>query len=709
MSSRMFYAPKEAQMTVRLGIDTGGTFTDLIGIDADTGALLIAKTPSTPSRPVDAIMSSIDLSEASTDAIDGISIGTTVATNALLQRNGATVIFVTTQGFEDIPHIQRMNRKYHFSLKWTKPKPLVERRNCLGVAERLDFHGRTLSPLTDEALEDLAQRVAERIADYPQGDVAIAVCLLFSYVNPAHELRLRDFLAQRFPDVPISLSHQVAPIWREYERGSTAIADGYVKPIMQRYIEDAFAAFARAGLDAPWSLMKSNGGKTPADAAEAEPIKFLLSGLAGGIIAGQYFGQLAGMGNVVTLDMGGTSCDVGLIRDGKISHSTNFEIEFGLPVATPTIDLTTIGAGGGSIAWIDKGGLLRVGPQSAGADPGPVCYDTGGQEVTVTDANLVLGRLNPDYFLGGTIQLSKPKAEQRVDELGERLRLDRMEAAQAVVDIANENMVNAIRVLSIDRGLDPREYALVAFGGAGPLHAADIAAKMGMKKVIVPVYPGLTSAFGALMAEPKISQVWSKHFRSDAIDAKTVGEHFDDMVSVALDQLRREGYTGEPEIERSISMRYWGQNYEQDVPMPPGAVTPELLEATLDEFHRLHEQFYGYSITGEVIELIRFNATVSGHTDAVTLPAMESNGHFPGGLPVAERPVYFQGHGLIDTPIYRRDDLAAGFAATGPLIVEEVSSTTVVHPGQRLEVGSTGVMTIDLSEDGKTARRQDGQ
>ena len=394
--------------------------------------------------------------------------------------------------------------------------------------------------------------------------------------------------------------------------------------------------------------------------------------------------------------MGGTSCDVGLIRDGKISHSTNFEIEFGLPVATPTIDLTTIGAGGGSIAWIDKGGLLRVGPQSAGADPGPVCYDTGGEEVTVTDANLALGRLNPDYFLGGTIQLSMPKAEAKLDELGERLGLDRMETAQAVVDIANENMANAIRVLSIDRGLDPREYALVAFGGAGPLHAADIAAKMGMTKVIIPVYPGLTSAFGALIAEPKITQVWSKHFRSDAIDAKTVGEHFDDMVDVALDQLRREGYAGEPEIERSISMRYWGQNYEQDVPMPPGAVTPELLEQTLEAFHRLHEQFYGYSITGEVIELIRFNVTVSGHTGAVTLPAMASNGHCPGGQPVAERPVYFQGHGLIDTPIYRRDDLPAGFAATGPLIVEEVSSTTVVHPGQRLEVGGTGVMTIEL-------------
>ena len=685
-------------MAVRLGIDTGGTFTDLIGIDDETGELVVAKTPSTPSRPVDAIMNAIARGGIGEGALEAISIGTTVATNALLQRNGATVLYVTTAGFEDVPYIQRMNRKHHFSLKWTKPRPLVERRNCLGVAERLDFHGRTLTPLTDEALEDLANRIAARIAAYPEGDVAIAVCLLFSYVNPAHELRLREFLHERFPGVPVSLSHEVAPIWREYERGSTVIADGYVKPIMQRYIEDAFAAFAQGGIDVPWSLMKSNGGKTPADAAEAEPIKFLLSGLAGGIIAGQYFGQISGAerGNLVTLDMGGTSCDVGLIRDGKIAHSTNFEIEFGLPVATPTIDLTTIGAGGGSIAWIDKGGLLRVGPQSAGADPGPVCYDTGGEEVTVTDANLALGRLNPDYFLGGTIPLNVAKAEMKLDELGHRIGLGRLETARAVVDIANENMANAIRVLSIDRGLDPREYALVAFGGAGPVHAADIAAKMGMSRVIVPVYPGLTSAFGALIAEPKITQVWSKHFRSDAIDARTVSEHFNDMVNAGLDQLRREGYAGEPEIERSISMRYWGQNYEQDVPMPPGPVTPELLEKTLEAFHRLHERFYGYSITGEVIELIRFNVTISGHTESVTLPAMPSNGRLPVGQPVGKRDVAFQETGVTETVIYRRDDLPAGFTATGPMIVEEISSTTVVHPGQRLEVGPTGVMIIAL-------------
>lgn len=683
-------------MAVRLGIDTGGTFTDLIGIDGETGDLVVAKTSSTPSRPVDAIMNAISLSEADPAALEGISIGTTVATNALLQRNGATVIYVTTNGFTDIPHIQRMNRKHHFSLTWTKPEPLVERRNCLGVAERVDFHGNVLTPLTEEGLEDLATRIEARLAEYPNADLAIAVCLLFSYVNPAHELRLREFLLNRFPGIPVSLSHEVAPIWREYERGSTAIADSYVKPIMQRYIEEAFVAFNEGGVNAPWSLMKSNGGKTPADAAEAEPIKFLLSGLAGGIIAGQYFGALAGASNLVTLDMGGTSCDVGLVRDGKISHSNNFEIEWGLPVATPTIDLTTIGAGGGSIAWVDKGGLLRVGPQSAGAVPGPVCYNTGGEEVTVTDANLALGRLNAEYFLGGTIELNMPKAEAKLDELGQRFGMGRMEIAQAVVDIANENMANAIRVLSIDRGLDPREFTLVAFGGAGPLHAADIAAKMGMKAVVIPVYPGLTSAFGALIAEPKITQVWSKHFRSDAIDAETVGEHFTTMVAASVDQLRREGFMGEPHLERSVSMRYWGQNYEQEVPMPEGEVTPDLLQQTLRAFDKVHEQVYGYSISGEVIELIRFNVTVSGEAEGVSLPAMASNGSRPAGVPAGSRQVYFQGEGRTETPIYRREELPAGFEAPGPSIVEEVSSTTVVHPGQTLKVHPSGVMTIAL-------------
>ena len=682
-------------MAVRMGIDTGGTFTDLIGIDEATNQLVIAKTPSTPRRPAQAVMNAIESCGVAADAIGALSIGTTVAANALLQRRGANVIYVTTRGFEDIPYIQRMNRKYHFSLKWRKPKPLVERRNCLGLAERLDFHGSVLIPLEERALQELAQEIEARLPDYPAGSVAIAVCLLFSYVNADHELRVRAFLRERFPAIPVSLSHEVAPIWREYERGSTVIADGYVKPVIQDYVSSTRQELTAKQLHMPWALMKSNGGRTTPELAEAEPIQLLLSGLAGGLIAGHFFGQLVGLDNLVTLDMGGTSCDVGLIRGGRIGYSTNFEIEFGLPVATPTIDLTTIGAGGGSIAWIDKGGLLRVGPQSAGAEPGPVCYDAGGEEVTVTDANLVLGRLDPDYFLGGKIALNVAKAGEAVARLGERLGLDRHAAAQAVLDIANENMANAIRVLSIDRGLDPREFALVAFGGAGPLHACDIAAKVGMTQVVVPIYPGLTSAFGALIAAPKVNKVWSKHFRSDSTDAATVDEHFEDLVATVIAELRAEGYSGATQVARSISMRYWGQNYEQDVPVPEGKVTPALLQQTLAAFHRLHEQFYGYVIGGETIELIRFNVEATGELAPPALPSLPEDGRADARQ--VTRPVFFQGHGLIDCPIVQRQDLRAGFQATGPMVVEEIVSTTLVHPGQRLAVDRVGVIRIDLA------------
>jgi len=682
-------------MAVYIGIDTGGTFTDLIGVDEATNDFVIAKTASTPRRPADAVMNAIRSCGVPTDGIAAVSIGTTVATNALLQRRGAQVIYVTTKGFEDIPYIQRMNRKHHFSLKWRKPKPLVARRNCLGLAERLDFHGRVLVPLEESALQELAQRIEVLLPEYVKENVAIAVCLLFSYVNPDHELRVGTFLRGRFPDIPVSLSHEVAPIWREYERGSTVIADAYIKPIIQDYTKSTRAAMEAECLHMPWALMKSNGGRTTAESAEAEPIGLLLSGLAGGIIAGHFFGQLSGLENLVTLDMGGTSCDVGLIRGGKIGHSTNFEIEFGLPVATPTIDLTTIGAGGGSIAWIDKGGLLRVGPQSAGADPGPVCYDTGGEEVTVTDANLVLGRLNPDYFLGGKILLNLVRATEALAKLGERLGLDANSTAHAVLEIANENMANAIRVLSIDRGLDPREFALVAFGGAGPVHACDIAAKMGMTRVVVPIYPGLTSAFGALIAAPKVNKVWSKHFRSDSTDAATVDAHLRDLVASVIAELRAEGYTGATELTRSISMRYWGQNYEQDVAVPDGDITQERLQETLSAFHRLHERFYGYSIGNETIELIRFNVEATGKATTPSLPSLSKNAQVHVGQ--VSRPVYFQGHGLVECPIVQRDDLGAGFQAEGPMVIEEVVSTTLVHPGQRIEVNPVGVIHIDIS------------
>ena len=680
-------------MGVRCGIDTGGTFTDLVGLDDSSGELVVAKWPSSPANPVESIVGVARESGLASEDLSFLVLGTTVAINALLQRSGAHVIYVTTEGFEDVLHIQRINRRYHYSLEWVKPDPLVERCNCLGVRERINAKGEVLLPLVSEQVEELGQRIELRLAEYEGQDVAISVCLLFSYLNPQHEVDLKNYLESRFPLVPVSVSHEVAPIWREYERGSTVVADAYVKPILKRYVGAIRQSLDRLGVRCPWAIMKSNGGHATAQAAEGQPVNILISGLSGGIIGGKYFGELAQEQNLITLDMGGTSCDVGVVRKGSLSYITNYEVEWGLPISAPFVDLTTIGAGGGSIAWIDKGGFLQVGPQSAGADPGPVCYDRGGTEVTVTDANLVLGRLNPEYFLGGKMELNLGTTQERLAGLGHQLKLSASDAAQAVIDVANENMANAIRLVSIERGLDARDFALVAFGGAGPLHAGGILEKMGMTRVVIPLYPGLCSAFGAVISDFQVDKVWSKYFRSDSVAATVVNDQFHKLTAVAMDELRGEGFTGTAQLERSISMRYAGQNYEHEVEVEDSTVSEQTLQEAFSEFHRLHEQFYGYSISGEVIELIRFKVTATGHAAKPRLQTVPSKG---APSQRQTRQVDFKEQGPVPCPVYHREDLGSGFTLVGPAVVEEVDSTILVHPGQRLFVDNHGVIIIDV-------------
>ena len=677
---------------VRCGIDTGGTFTDLVALDGERGELVVAKGPSSPAQPEKALAGVIRESGIPSNAFSALILGTTVATNAMLQRTGSRVLFVTTKGFRDVPFIQRVNRKHHYSLEWTKPKPLVERADCLELDERVNYQGRILTPLSEGEIENLVTAVGERLNSGGGRGAVIAVCLLFSHLNPEHENRVRRRLEARFPDVPVSLSHRVAPIWREYERGSTTIADAYVKPVLQRHVGSIRASLGQLQIRCPWAVMKSNGGHAAPETAEEEPIGMVLSSLSGGIIGGRYFGQLAGEENLVTLDMGGTSCDVGVVRDGKIAYNTDYQIEWGIPIAAPFVDLTTIGAGGGSIAWIDKGGFLRVGPQSAAADPGPVCYDRGGEEVTVTDANLVLGRLNPDYFLAGKMRLNRRKAEGKLAELGRRMGMEAPRAAQAVIEMANENMANAIRVVSIDRGLDARDFTLVAFGGAGPLHAGGIVERVGMKRIVLPLYPGLCSAFGALIADYQVDKVWSQYYRSDNVDWRVVRDEFGRLLDAALDELRREGFSGAPEIERTISLRYAGQNYEHDVEVEDGAMDEASLKQVLNEFHRVHERFYGYSIGHEVIELIRFNVKVIGRIPKLRLKPLTWEGE---AGPRGSRPVFFKESGFIDCPVYRRGDLPGGFEITGPALIEEEDSTILAHPEQRVRVNGYGVITIE--------------
>ncbi len=676
---------------VRCGIDTGGTFTDFVGLHDDSGELVASKWPSSPGRPLEGIVGAVNQSGLPPESIGFLILGTTVATNALIQREGAHVVYVTTEGFEDVLYIQRMNRKYHYSYEWTKPLPFVERRDCLGVRERVDAKGKIAVPLTAAAMDELGRAIAGRLRGHRPEDSALAVSLLFSYLNPGHEARLREFLESRFPGVAVSVSHEIAPIWREYERGSTVVADAFVKPLLRRYVGSVRESLASLGLRCPWAIMKSNGGHATARSAEGQPVNLILSGQSGGIIGGKFFGELANEENLITLDMGGTSCDVGVVQAGKLSYVTNYEIEWGLPISAPFVDLTAIGAGGGSIAWIDKGGFLRVGPQSAGAVPGPVCYARGGTNVTVTDANLTLGRLNPDYFLGGRMTLDPEGARAALEELGGSLGLSAAGAARAVIDMANENMANAIRLVSIERGLDPRDFALVAFGGAGPLHAGGILGKMGMRRAVIPPHPGLCSAFGAALADFRVDKVWSTNYRSDRVEPAEVIEQFGELEVAAREQLRREGFAATPDVHRSISMRYAGQNYEHDVRLPATDLDGASIGTAFAEFHRLHRQLYGYSISGEVIELIRLNVTLIGR---IAKPRLADPGTGGPLEPCQTRPVDFAGGGPVACPVYRRDQLPAEVPLVGPAVVEEVDSTILLHPGHTLRVGRSGVITV---------------
>jgi N-methylhydantoinase A/oxoprolinase/acetone carboxylase beta subunit/N-methylhydantoinase B/oxoprolinase/acetone carboxylase alpha subunit len=690
-------------VTLHVGIDTGGTFTDLVAFDDETGALSAGKSPSTPVDPARAIFHAFEAAGLAPASAATIVLGTTVGTNALLERKGADVLYVTTAGFRDVPIIQRVDKKDPYDLQWLKPRPFVERERCLEVDERIAADGTVLRPLADAEVERLGDEIAVWVEGMGDRTPAVAINLLFAYANPEHELRLAGGLRRRFPDLELSVSHALAPTWREYERANTTIVDAYLKPVFSRLVERFDDGLAERGFTGAVTIVKSNGGQVEAGAAPERSAELVLSGLAGGIVAGQYYGELAGERDLITLDMGGTSADVGMVRDGEVDYVSDYELEFGLPIALPAIDLRTVGAGGGSIAWVDAGGLLRVGPQSAGALPGPICYGLGGTDVTVTDANLVLGRLDPAFFLGGRMPLHEEAARTAVGSLARTLGLEPDETAQAVVELATQRMAGAIREAAIEKGADVRDFHLVAFGGAGPLHAYDVAEALGMRGILVPPHPGLASAFGTLVADRRVDRRWTHYFRSDAVDLDGVNARLEGMAADAAAALAREGFFGTPAVACSISMRYAGQNYETEVPAPAGALDEGGLARLLAAFHERHEATFGYSFPDETVELIHFNVSAVGAT-ARPRPMGPAPGRPPA--PSAFREVSFAGSGRVATPIYARSDLPAGWEVEGPAVIEESDSTTLLPPGARLAVGPAGVLRISRPEAPGESRRR---
>ena len=673
-------------MSITVGIDTGGTFTDLVAVDEQTGRWHVAKVPSNPANPVAAIDASLDAAGFDPADVGFVVVGTTIGINAVLTRRGARVVYVTTEGFQDVPHIQRINRKHHYDFHWRKPTPLVHRPDCLGVPERMDEEGRVLEPIDLEALASALDGIVASNGDLP----AVAICFLFSYLNPEHELAARALLAERFPKLAVSLSHEVAPIWREYERGTTVTVDAYLKPLFERYVDGVSQALEGKGTGGTWALLKSNGGHALAGEARARPAHLLLSGIAGGAIGGAYAARAAGTPEAIALDMGGTSCDVCLIVGGEPLYSSDFEIEFGLPVSVPSVSTRTIGAGGGSIGWVDPGGFLQVGPQSAGAVPGPACYGQGGESATITDADVVLGRLDPAFFLGGALPLDAELARGVLDTLGGQLGLDRVETASAMVRICNENMANAIRIVTVEQGIDPREFALVAFGGAGATHACEIADAINMRRVVVPPRPGLFSAFGALAAIVRVDAVRSVYLTDRSTTAAELDGLFRELEAQALADVAAQGLAQQPSVRRSIAMRYQGQNYEQEVAVPEGTVDEAALADVYAEYGRLYEGFYGYRLDGIPIELVRLSVVAMGEPPVFAgLPSEEGEGEGP-----ARRDVFFPATGFVSTDIVRRDRLAPGETRAGPLIVESMDSTVVVPPDWTLTAAESGVLDL---------------
>ena len=671
-------------MSVVLGIDTGGTFTDFVLVDHGTGAIATAKVPSTPRDPGLAIAAGLARLDG-VQRIDRLIIATTVATNAVIERKGPRVVVVTNRGFEDVLFIGRMDKERIYDLNWRKPKPLVNRRDCLGIGGRFDAHGKELLPLDEDELAGLR----ERLAGYAGEEVSVAICCLFSYLDGAHERRAAAAVRAALPTAHLSLSHEVSPLWREYERASTTVADAFVKPVVSRYVERV-GSVIEGSLETPhWNLLASNGGYLRSGQALERPAQLLISGLAGGVVGGRHFAERTAHPAAFILDMGGTSSDIGLVVSGSQQYTTEFRIDFGIPVTIPCVAVQTIGAGGGSIGWIDKGGFLHVGPRSAGAEPGPAAYGRGGTEATVTDANIVLGRLDPDYFLGGAMPLDASAARAAVARLGEALGMTPEQAALAMLRTADENMANAIRLIAVERGLDPRDFSLIAFGGAGPLHGRAVAERLGMRTVIVPPHPGLCSAFGAAIAEARVDRVQTYFTNSESLDLAALAAAIERLRAATVAELRASVQAAEPEIRTSADMRYAGQNYEVEVPLPAGPLDDQGWSATLQRFGEVHAQLYGFDLPGEPAELINLRVIALSPEP----PARFTVVPVPG-RPATRRQVWFDGEGSVPATILSRAQLAADGPLAGPAIVEEVDSTTLVYPGDEVRVEESGVMIL---------------
>ena len=675
---------------MQIGVDIGGTFTDIVALDGE-GRLALAKVPSTPKDLLDGIGAAVGkvlaLAGAPPGDVERFIHGTTVATNAVLEQKGAVTAVLTTEGFEDVLEMgrQKRSRMYDLEMDPETPSFLAPGRRRVGIRERLDARGATLVPLDEGQVRAAVQTLRS------QGVQAIAVCYLFSFVNPAHEQRTRELCAEIAPEISVSLSSEVDPTFREYERLCVTAFDAYLGPVVKRYLAGLADTLRGLGIRAVPLIMRSRGGIVSAALAARQPVTLFLSGPAGGVIGAGCAAERSGVRDFVSLDMGGTSNDVAVVRSGAPLLASEGSIG-PYPVRTPMVDVNTIGAGGGSIAWIDAAGGLRVGPRSAGAEPGPACYGRGGDAATVTDASVVLGYLNPERFAGGALTLDVGAAERAVGAIGRRLGVDTITAAAGIHRVINARMADQIRLVTIKRGYDPRQFSLVVLGGAGPVHGAALAAEMGMAEVLVPEAPGVLAAFGLLAAAIEHHHARTLQARTDVADLAAVNRCLAELDAAGRARMHEEGVAAaDVHVAYTADMRYVGQAYELEVPIA-APVAAERVPDIVAALHAVHERVYGYARTQQTVEFVNFRAV---HTYRLPRPVVRPSAQAHGRLDdarVGERRAYFDG--FVSAAIYERARLPLGARLAGPAIVEQMDTTTVIPPGVTAVVDDAGNLRL---------------
>lgn len=678
-----------------IGVDIGGTFTDVVLAEQSSHRLYNAKTLTTPAQPERAVMEAVrdamGQAGASAAEIARVVHGTTLATNLILERKGAKVAYITTKGFGDMFSIGKERRlgADRFDLFFQKTPPLVERLMVAEVEERINFRGEVLTALNCENAELEIERLAR---NNPQ---AVAVCLMHSYVNPAHERRLAELVRARMPGIYVALSSEVWPEYREFERASTTVASAYVGPMVGAYVERLERELRAAAITGSFQIMQSNGGAMSAVAAARKAIYSVESGPAAGVIAAAHLGRLLGHHDIVSFDMGGTTAKAGLVRD-KPSITNDFRVggrvsaggrATGAPIKIPVVDLAEVGAGGGSIAWVDSGGVLQVGPHSAGASPGPACYGFGGVEATVTDANVVLGYFDPNYFLGGRMAIYPEASCEAIAKVAQRLQLDITTAADGIYKIVNTHMGSAVRMVTVQRGVDPRECAVIAFGGAGPAHIAAVAEQFEMPQVIVPLSPGVKSAMGLLVSDLVDDRIVTRTMDVDSADTAILNMLFDEMEQNTRASLRHEGLTGDDvRIERLVDLRFKHQMHEIPIAISAGPITSKMIRSVEATFRKLYADIFGVQ-SNDPAQIVNLRVHAVGVVPQPEVVPAPPGDHKPARALKGTRKAYFtQARNFVDTKVYDRALLKYQDAFAGPAIIEEPDSTTICPPGYTIEV-----------------------